>query len=370
MVFEAKKQQVHRLKTLPQPLIFLILAIGLVACSSASKTLVSHPASYPSKVPDYSNLYYWAAHPYKHDFSDSTPKPYRDNFNDTTVDVFFLHPTTYVDADFIDEKKLPDSTEKIKWNASIDDTLINDKTDATSILFQASVFNRYRVFAPRYRQAHYHSFFIPDTLSKPFFDTAYEDIKNAFRYYLEHFNNGRPFIIASHSQGTFHAKYLIKDTIEYTSLFPRMIAAYIIGMPVADTFFTNCKPCAFPTQTNCFVTWRTFRSNFIPSYTTKEKMNAVVVNPLTWTLDSQTAPRSMNRGAVLFKFNQPKKHSVSATIHGNILWASKPRFMGSFFYTKKSYHIGDINLYWKNIRDNVDERVKAYKQSDYTTGNN
>ena len=33
--------------------------------------------------------------------------------------------------------------------------------------------------------------------------------KAAFQYYLEHYNNGRPFIIASHSQGTYHAKRLI-----------------------------------------------------------------------------------------------------------------------------------------------------------------
>lgn len=76
-------------------------------------------------------------------------------------------------------------------------------------------------------------------------------------------------------------------------------------------------------------------------------------------MDSLPAPRSLNKGAVLFRFNQPSK-GVSAKVHGNILWASKPKFFGSLFFTKKNYHIGDINLFWKNIRDNIDERVKAY----------
>jgi hypothetical protein len=343
-------------------LVFFALAIMFAACGSTSKTTGSLPAAKFATVPDYSNLYYWAAHPWKADLSDSTPEPYKDNYVDSSIDVFFIHPTTYVDDRLVNEELLPDSAEEIKWNAAIDDSLLNEKTDASSMLFQASVFNHYRVFAPRYRQAHYNSFFIADSLAKPFFDIAYEDVKNAFRYYLEHFNNGRPFIIASHSQGTLHAMHLLKDTIENTSLLKQMVAAYIIGLPIPDTFFTICKPCSTPSETNCFVTWRTFKSNYYPPFIANEKIKAVVVNPLTWTLDTLPAPRSLNRGAVLFKFNEPKNHSVSAAIHGNILWASKPKFFGSIFYTKKTYHIGDINLFWKNIRDNVDERVKAYKQ--------
>jgi hypothetical protein len=357
-----RKQEKIHLVLLKQYLLIVTLALAWASCGSTSKTSGSLPAAGPATVPDYSNLYYWAAHPWKSDLSDSTPQPYKDNYVDSSIDVFFIHPTTYVDDRLVNEELLPDSSEKIKWNALIDDSLLNDRTDASSMLFQASVFNHYRLFAPRYRQAHYNSFFIPDSVSKPFFDIAYEDVKNAFRFYLRNYNNGRPFIIASHSQGTLHAMHLLKDTIENTALLNQMVAAYIIGLPVPDTFFTTCKPCSNSSETNCFVTWRTFRENYYPSFVANEKIKAVVVNPLTWTLDTLTAPKSLNRGAVLFKFNEPRMHSVSAAIHGNILWASKPKFFGSLFYTKKSYHIGDINLFWKNIRDNVDERVKAFKQ--------
>ncbi len=46
------------------------------------------------------------------------------------------------------------------WNADIDDEKINSKTDKASILYQASVFNKYcRVFAPRYRQANLEAFY-------------------------------------------------------------------------------------------------------------------------------------------------------------------------------------------------------------------
>jgi hypothetical protein len=36
-------------------------------------------------------------------------------------------------------------------------------------------------------------------------------VKTAFLYYLQHYNNGRPIIIASHSQGATHGKRLLKE---------------------------------------------------------------------------------------------------------------------------------------------------------------
>jgi hypothetical protein len=38
----------------------------------------------------------------------------------------------------------------------------------------------------------------------------------------------------------------------------------------------------------------------------------------------------------------------------------KPRFPGSFLYRIRNYHIGDINLFYLNIRHNVETRLKGY----------
>jgi len=147
--------------------------------------------------PDYSNLDYWAAHPWKWDPSDSIPAPLRGEKRDSLVDVFFLHPTTYTSMKRIKRTK--------EDNAGIDDDYINAKTDYTTILYQASVFNQHaRIFSPRYRQGHISMFFLSDKIrAAKAFDLAYEDLKTAFIYYLQHWNAGRPFIIAAHSQGSF-----------------------------------------------------------------------------------------------------------------------------------------------------------------------
>ena len=154
--------------------------------------------------PDYSDLDYWAAHPWKWDPSDSIPKPLRNERRDSSVDVFFLYPTSY--------------TMKLKLkkqNAAIDDDYINAKTDYSTILYQASVFNQQcRVFAPRYRQAHITNFFKRKMKQSKAFELAYADIKKAFEYYLQIWNKGRPIIIASHSQGSKMAERLLKEFFE------------------------------------------------------------------------------------------------------------------------------------------------------------
>jgi thiol-disulfide isomerase/thioredoxin len=42
---------------------------------------------------------------------------------------------------------------------------------------------------------------------------------------------------------------------------------------------------------------------------------------------------------------------LSAEIKDNVLWTCKPKFFGNFLIRNKNYHIGDINLFYKNIRD-------------------
>ena len=60
---------------------------------------------------------------------------------------------------------------------------------------------------------------------------ALQDVKRAFQYYIDHYNNGRPFILVGHSQGTFHLMPLLEQMIDQTPLKDRLVAAYAIGIP-------------------------------------------------------------------------------------------------------------------------------------------
>ncbi len=331
---------------------YSIVFTVIIFCSSCSKHItpfIANPLAITT-IPDYSNINYWAAHPLKNDYADSISKQLVTDYKqDTSVDVFFIHPTTLT------------SVNDKRWNAPIDDSKINLITDKSTILYQASVFNQHRLFAPRYKQAHIQAFYAEPKTATPFFDIAYEDVKAAFEYYLKNFNNGKPFIIASHSQGTLHAARLLKEYFENKPLQKQLVCAYIIGMPIATSYFTAIQPCTNAGQTGCFISWRTYKKKSEGTkYVQKENFNSVVVNPLTWSMDTLPVSAKYNKGGILRNYNKIVPGVVSTQIHKNILWSSKPKFFGNIFLTTKNYHIADYNLFYMNIRENVKERILAY----------
>ena len=82
---------------------------------------------------------------------------------------------------------------------------------------------------PFYRQAHYRIFVEPYAAQgKQAGVIAYQDVKKAFIHFLENFNESRPIIIASHSQGSIHGKRLLKEFFDGKPLQKKLIAAYLI----------------------------------------------------------------------------------------------------------------------------------------------
>lgn len=339
--------------------IYIILIIVIFSCSSPNHfSQINYQFKSASGKPDYSNLNYWASHPWKKDPADNIPSSIKNKNQDSLADVFFIHPTTYIDI-----------TMPMGWNAAIDNEILNKKTDNSTILYQASVFNEHcRIFAPRYRQANIKAFYTDNKeAAKKAFDIAYEDIKTAFEYYLKNYNKGQPIIIASHSQGTLHAGRLLKEffepkgsVAENKSLQKKLVCAYIIGLPVFTNYFETLQPCKDSAGTGCFVSWRTFEEEYVPAFVQKEKEKAYVTNPLTWTLDEKFAPASLNKGGTLKDFNKVIPGLVHAQIHGNILWVNKPKFFGSIFLRVKNYHIADYNFFYMNIRENVKTRIHSF----------
>jgi hypothetical protein len=321
------------------------------ACTSKYSTYASrYPPAGNFETPDYSRLDSWAAHPWKKDPSDSLPSPLRYEEKDSVADVFFIYPTTYTGT-------------KKGWNAEIDDPQLNAKTDYTTILYQASAFNQHaRVFSPRYRQAHLSAFFIDNESTRAAFDTAYEDVKNAFRYYLDHYYNDQPLIIAGHSQGAKMAERLLLEFFDGKPLQHKLVAAYVIGWPIPKGYFKQLPVCSDSVQTGCFCGWRTLKKGYIPSYMAKEKVMSYVTNPLSWTTDEQPVSASKNLGSVLKDFEAVIPGTTGAEIHEGVLWVSRPKFPGSVFFRTRNYHIADINLFYMNLRKNIECRLRNFNR--------
>ncbi len=346
-------------------------------------------------APDYSNLSNWAAHPDKTDKSDMVPAGVSKNTNATPVDVFFIHPTTYFGI--------------FNWNADLNFEAANEWVDELIIPHQASVFNSCcRVFAPRYRQATFYSFLEGGKNGRSALELAYEDVAEAFTYFIKHFNKGRPFFIASHSQGTVHGIRLLEEFVEHSDLYKRMIAAYLIGFEVPmdkfDLAFSNIKPVASADDTGCIIAWDTYLKggktknasdkaehwymgeedeHYWVRRNTKKNFG---INPLNWERSTTVALPELNKGAVHVLLKSEKVNYLN-TFKGkkvgfNTIGLSKPQLQevparlgkDGFLYIAEpknkrfktmllprgNYHVYDYALFYMNIRENVKTRADAF----------
>lgn len=349
-----------------QKRVFILISVIIFFAACSRNTFPQSFTEMPRSAEiDYNDINNWSAHPWKKDPSDSVPLPLLNTYKpDSSVDVFFIHPTTFLDKELLNKDSTYDSNASL-WNANLNNEAINHKTDASSILYQASIFNEAgRVFAPRYRQANYYAYFTSDTKNAQLaFDFAYEDVKKSFEFYLEHYNNGRPIVIAAHSQGTTHAKRLLKEFFDGKPLMKQLVVAYLVGMPVEENYYTNIPVCSTPEQTGCQCSWRTFKEGYMSDFAKKETYNALVTNPLSWDTSSTFVDREKNKGAVLLNFKKVIPGTTGGRIYKNVLWVNRPRFFGSLLSRQKNYHIGDLNLFYMSVRENVEERIKAYKSN-------
>ncbi len=302
-------------------------------------------------APDYSLAKNWSGLPFREDAADVIPSAETwKNDSLKEVDVFFIYPTMYMSGK--------------TWNADLSNKKLNKKIDKKPIRYQASVFNEScRVYAPRYRQSAIKAFFTLEGEGKKSLAFAYNDVKQAFQYYLDHYNHGRPIIIASHSQGTYHARRLLAEFFDGTKLNKQLVCAYAVGFAINDTMFTKLKPCEDKNQTDCYVTWASFRQGYQPLVT--ELAGNICVNPISWNRDTVAIDKTKSIGGILLNFN--KSYPTGAQIHKHYLWVkTKIPFVRGF----TNMHVADYNLFWFDIRKNVKERIDSYKATNNQLGKN
>ena len=93
------------------------------------------------------------------------------------------------------------------------------------------------------------------------------------------------------------------------------------------------------------------------------RLNSEIVctNPLCWTTtEGQYIAETENLGGVVRPFDMVYQNITDAEIYKGFVLSRKPKFKGSFFFRRKNYHIGDLNLFYMNVRKNADTRVEAY----------
>jgi len=319
------------LKTLP-----VFLLILLVGCKSTYK-IESFSQSITPVKPNYQLKESWAVLP--------------SNTSELEADIFYIYPT------------LMTSDKDLRWNIAITDSIQNAKIINTAVRFQASAWaNSGKIYVPIYRQAHLRAYFNFESGGKEALTLAYSDVKAAFETYLKKYNKGRPIIIAGHSQGSTHARLLLKDFFDDKPLQKQLIAAYIPGIGFKKDEFKTIKLMTKPNETGGFVSWNTYKRNKLPKNYNKWYKGKVASNPITWDAAKHTK-REDHKG-FLYSNGKLYKNALKIEVIDGMIWTTLPKFPHRLFAIfKKSYHVGDINLFWTDIQQNAELRVKNWLEN-------
>ncbi len=322
--------------------LLLSFAIILAFSTSCNKDNDNPPA--PAAT-DYSNPNNWLVVP---------------TVLDKNVDIFYIYPTAYY------------SVEPLYAD-------INDQGMRTAAMghfeSQATAFETAgNIFAPVWRQTGLATLDLSMEEQRRINDSIpCYDVLAAFDYYIKHFNGGRPYIIAAHSQGTVQAanilsKYFVKA--ENQEVYQRMIACYALGYSITTQFYNDhqhVKYARSATDLGVVISYNTE----MPGLTGKTPVlldGAIAINPVNWKTDNTLATAAENlpshiknsegtyvdepnyadarvnpsRGVVECSTVDPDEHSLGGP------------------FPRGCYHGGDYDFYYYSIRKNAEDRVNAW----------
>ncbi len=364
--------------------ILVVLGIVLTITGVAQKLIFSgwlawyepdhafDPAA-AAPAPDYGDPVNWAALPEKDDPADLIPEGINatDIQGSAPADVFFIHPTGYLSG--------------ASWTSPMNPDSAAEENTQWMLANQASAYNGCcKVYAPRYREASIFAYFGDPAVREQVLSLAYQDVERAFDYYLENYNDGRPFILASHSQGSHHLLHLLEERIDGSPLAERMIAAYAIGSLVIEfspKYFngmSSVKPCESATDTGCVIHWDTYVDG---SEGVLRVDGSLCTNPLTWRVDNELAAAELNLGALPVRipynsdFSRPNR-AKGVTFDGldepapgrtwaqcrndTLFVADQGDWAAGLVAGDGNYHGLDYALFYMNIRENAKLRVETW----------
>ena len=282
------------------------------------------------------------------------------------VDVFYLYPTCWQKVD---------STKPNICNIDNPSMLAGALPEFER---QATAFETFaNVFAPYYRQAdaNYTLSLPEDQREKVIGGIPTSDVVAAFEYYIQHYNQGRPFILAGHSQGSNILIHLLSGYMkDNPAVYQRMIAAYVIGYPVTSTYLAKNPHLKFangPDDLGVIISYNTQAPSVVPPHNpVVSNIVGLVINPITWTTTETEATTAEGLGSIMpdsaTMIFQPVPQYADARVDLNkgVLLCTTADSNKLYKYTKSFgkgvYHSFDYPFYYFNLRANAQNRANKF----------
>jgi hypothetical protein len=268
-----------------------------------------------------------------------------------------------------------------------------------------------RVYAPLYRQVTLTALWGGMTGKPMPFDIKlnYNDIRDAWNFYLRHDNKGRGVVLIGHSQGSGVLTQLIQNEIEGQPIQSQILSALLLGSRVqvppnkeVGGTFKHMPLCRKAGETGCIITYASFRSTAPPPENSlfgrgRGDTVAACTNPAALSggsgaLQAYLASRTrMGSTPETFAWVTPKKEIqtpfvslpglltgqcvsnkhgayLEITVHGD---PGDPRtddipgdvLVGGRIQADWGLHLIDVNLAMGNLIDIVGRQAKSYLEA-------
>jgi len=343
--------------------IFALPLLGVFALAGCANTGATAPTSSHATPSPTGTLQTGADGP-RTDYANANNWLQVANPTDKPVDVFYVYPTAYQKAD----ATAPDI-------ADVNDAGMR-KGARAAYARQATAFeDTANIFAPYYRQADAtYALTLPQAEHVQVIEGApLMDVTAAFDYYVKKFNQGRPFMLVAHSQGSDVSTHLLETYLkDHPEVYSRMIAAYIPGYSVTPAYLAANPHLKFgegATDTGVILSWNT-EAPTIGAPNPVLLPGALAINPITWTRDATVATADQSLGSWLpDKSGTYSKvpHYADAQVDSTkgVVITTTPDVEtwspgGPNAFPKGVFHSFDFPFYYFDVQANAKERVNAY----------
>ena len=232
-----------------------------------------------------------------------------------------------------------------------------------------------RMYAPYYRQVAMNGYEQDLTERERRLAIAYKDVSDAFAYYLENENNGRPIILAGFSQGSDMVYRLMEEYFGSEEMQQKLVAAYAIGWACTEDMvkeYPQIRPAQSADDLGVVISFDCEAPEVTETIVNPAGRKAYSINPLNWKTDSTPADKSLNIGSRFMK-SSGKIKSETEQLCGcyideergalkvtDVTPAEYPAVIS--FLPEGAYHIYDYQFFFMNLQENVKHRVELYME--------
>ena len=292
------------------------------------------------------------------DYADADNWAYFGIGEDKDADLFLICPTVDMNDEF---------------NMSMDD----EDTKASflgALNMERGIYEEStRMYAPYYRQAAMKVYSLDREEWEPYMELAYSDVSAAFAWYLEHENEGRPIVLAGFSQGADMCYRLLEEYFGDEELYDQLVAVYAIGWPCTEELtaqYPQIRPAQGADDLGVVISFDCEAPEVTETFISPAGQRAFGIDPLNWRTDETAADKSENLGACFTNYSGEIRSEQEALcgcyldVERGVVKVTDvdpaeyaPIVPG---LPNGAYHVYDYQFFFRNLQQNVAERLASY----------